>query len=498
MTATNSAPVPSRRALHTALAVLVLAALLIFSAAQATYLMYAVKEEANRAAAMSGVSLVNYYARFLATASIGGPRPEDFDEVHRDLTYSIPGAELYLIDEEGRVETAAGLTIVIRSRIDPEPLRKFVALPHLSDEALLMDDPGEAVRKAVFVAAPLEIDGQLHYLVLTLERVSWLRTFRFAFDEKVIYFIVATVLVQALLGVLLALVFYRMFTVKIRDLLNVLRRFTGGEYSARSSVTGTDELSELAAVTNTMAETIEQTVAQLAERDRRRRELIADVTHDLRAPTSVIRSTAEQITALSSSSAESRQLVASMIRSSESLGRLLGQLWELSRLETRDRPLSLDRLPLAELTQEIAEGYRTLAADRRIELIAAESPEPYPVLADSDLITRAIANLIENALTYTPAGGRVEVSVTADDGQAIVSVADSGVGMSHEEMEKIFDRAYRSERWRHRREDSSGLGLAIVRNILEAHGARIAVESRENEGSRFYFSLPLAAPVAAS
>ena len=480
--------------LHRGLSLLFLGVLVVVGGIQTTYIFTRAYRSAEAAEEYSGAFL----AQTLATALQPHLKHQDgsvvLTEMNKLLLDALPGARVYLVGHDGTIKMALGATGTVSGRIDTGPLEDFLSLPKTPARVLYARDPAESETKgdSAFAAARLDLFGEPGYVFITLNHTFLLEALRYQFDETLLYFILFAIGTQLIAVILIALFLFRVLTIRLRSLVSVLNRYTAGDHSARAEISGSDEIAELARTTNQMAETIEDKIEQLAERDRQRRELIADVSHDLRTPASVIRGYSEILSekADSNTDQKSKEMYAAIIRSSDSLSTLLGQLWDLSKLEALEQAVAIERIPLAELLDEITSSYRVEARRKGISLISAVEESPRCILADPTLITRVIRNLIENALTYTHAGGTVEIRAIPSESGMRVEVHDTGVGISAEDLPQIFERSFRVKKWEGQRQDSGGLGLAIVRKILEAHGQKIEVQSQEDEGSTFAFELP--------
>jgi signal transduction histidine kinase len=296
------------------------------------------------------------------------------------------------------------------------------------------------------------------------------------------------------LGALLA----RTFTRPLRQLTAATRALAAGELGRQVPVRSRDELGALAASFNQMS-------ADLARARDLRRQLTADIAHELRTPLAIILGHAEALRdgVLPGSPATFDLIHAEAQR----LNRLVEDLRTLSLAEAGE--LSLTRRPVAPaaLIERAAAAYAPRARRQQIALETRIAPGVAAVDGDPDRLAQILANLLDNALRYTPAGGRVQLAVepaAGPDGPAVrLSVSDSGSGIAPEDLPHVFERFYRGDKSRRREaaartpeaDDGSlaggtGLGLAIARSLVEAHGGRIAVESRPGEGSTFLIELP--------
>ena len=268
----------------------------------------------------------------------------------------------------------------------------------------------------------------------------------------------------------------------IAEVTRVARQIaTTGQFERRiAAPPARDELGELAATFNDMLARLERTF-------RRQREFLADASHELRGPLMVIRGNLDLLN-MELPENERRESVGEAIEEVERMSRLASDLLFLAEVEARQvveqEPVALD-----DVVADVWERAKGLDAGSH-ELLLARS-DPTTVRGDRERLEQLLWNLVENALRYTPAGGRVTVSLRADGQVAELAVADTGVGVPPEHLPRIFDRFYRVDPARSRKQGSTGLGLAIVRQVAEAHGSRVRVHSKPGEGTTFTVVLPL-------
>ena len=230
-----------------------------------------------------------------------------------------------------------------------------------------------------------------------------------------------------------------------------------------------------------------------AENSYLRRDLIANVSHDLRTPLVSMRGYLEVLTAKGDAvgAAQRAEYLAIAIRQSDHLARLIDELFELAKLDFKGITIERESFSLADLANDVLHKFRLAAAGHDVDLRAEVGALLPPVQADLGLIERVLENLIGNALQHTPAGGSVCLQIeAADDGADRVAVADTGSGIAAADLPFVFDRYYRSADARRRSAGGAGLGLAITKRILDLHGAAIEVESERGRGTRFSFRLP--------
>jgi signal transduction histidine kinase len=275
-----------------------------------------------------------------------------------------------------------------------------------------------------------------------------------------------------------------------------VRSLSEGNYGLRLEVGGDDEIAGLARNVNQLAAQLQ--TAQDAQRslEQERRELTVAVSHDLRTPLASLRAMVEALTdGIVTDEAEAKRYYTTMQREIDRLSRLVDDLFELSQIDSGAITLQRSLLPLEEIAAEVVEAMQAQARQQGIELSLARHGALPRALVDGPRIERVIANLVRNALEHTPAGGRIEVSLRDEDGWIRLDVADTGDGIAPAHLPRIWQRFYRAEASRARRGrvgDGAGLGLAIVRGFVEAHGGRVEVASEPRNGSTFTIRLPAA------
>lgn len=304
--------------------------------------------------------------------------------------------------------------------------------------------------------------------------------FRAGFFEALAWAALAALAVALVVSLFIS----RSLAAPLRAMTHASQRVAEGHYSERVPAGGSDELGQLAGSFNSMAAKLEQVEAM-------RRRLIGDVAHELRTPLTAIKGSMEGLVdGILPATPETFEQVAA---ETERLNRLVDDLQELSRVESG--AFTLDRAPvsLPELAGTAHKRLERAFAAKGVTL-ALDLPAGLPSLrADTDRLLQVLTNLLNNALQYTPPGGRVTLSVAARRGDVVFRVADTGVGIPAEHLPHLFDRFYRLDKSRSRQSGGgSGVGLTICKVLVEAHGGRIWAESAgEGQGSAFLFTLPI-------
>ncbi len=278
----------------------------------------------------------------------------------------------------------------------------------------------------------------------------------------------------------------------LRSMTRQVERIGGGDYAGRLAPDSRDELGRLASAINQMAEEVEQSVAALRATDQQRRELIANVGHDLRTPLAALLGYAEEASRHlgAGRDGEAANALEAAARQGHYLSRLVADLFELSLLDAARPALRREPIPLKELLTDAARGHQA-AFERAGIAFDLDLPETLPLLqGDGVRLLRALDNLLANACRHTPAGGRVSLRARVVENDVYLQVRDTGGGLAPAVRDLIFERYYRGGEARTRTTAGTGLGLPISRAIARAHGGDLTVESAPGSGSTFTLTLP--------
>lgn len=431
------------------------------------------------------------------------PQHEDLDpaqvqKIFDRLRVINPRIDVYLLDMQGKILASSGRTKPRHDTVDLRPVRQFLddsaALP------ILGDDPTEESRQRVFSAAAVPVNGQANgYLYLVMRGLisdSIAERIHSSYILRESIWIIAWGVLFALLASTLII---NIMTRPLRQLTLVMDKFrkSGLSLPPESSVTGTrvatDEITRLTDTFKQMEDRLLDQMRVLQQTDATRRELIANISHDLRTPLASLQGYLEtlQVKEDRLSLEEKRNYLDIALRQSEHLGHLVAQLFELAKLDSEQAAILIEPFVLEELVQDIVQQFELNASHRQITL-RTDIPDGLPlVAADIGLIERVLRNLLENSLRYTPMGGNISIKLTAGKQRVSVEVADTGCGINAKDLPHIFDRFYRSEESRSGSSGNAGLGLAIAKRIVELHHSSITVRSKPGM-TTIAFALPYA------
>ena len=420
---------------------------------------------------------------------------EAIEATIQDMTGINRRIEIYLLERDGALKASFAVpdAQIEQRRIDLAPVRRFMKG---GDLPVLGDDPMAAGTEKPFSAAHIEIMGRTGcYLYVILGSEQYASVANMVGESYILqtalWGLGLVILVTAGVGLLL----FRRLTQRLRAMQDVVADFEAGAFGRRVDVTSNDEIGRLGTCFNRMADNLQETMEELRQADRMRRELVANVSHDLRSPIASIQGYLETVHMKDGDlpPQERQRYVKTALRNTKRLNTLVNELFELSKLETKQVEPTIEAFPIAELVQDVVMQYEPRAEEQAVNL-RPDLPERHVrVEADIGLVERALSNLIDNAIHYTPEGGQVRVRLDNEQGEVCVAVADTGPGIPEDDLPHIFERFYRVDKSRDRDRGGAGLGLAIAKTILELHGRTLEVESTVGEGTVFRFRLPVEA-----
>lgn len=420
------------------------------------------------------------------------------DGIFHMLMVINPNIEVYLLDKQGNILAfSAPREKIKRQRINLTPVNRF--LEKGPNRLIKGDDPRHLSRQKIFSAAPVPAEGPVEgyvYVILGGE----------AFDSvgemiQGSYFLKIGLIglgVSLLIALLAGLWLLSLVTNRVGKLSTIMTNFLSSSKDLKlikrfpEVAKPRDEIDTLGRTFNIMADKIDTQLEELKANDTKRRELIANVSHDLRTPLTSLQGYLETLMLKKDSlSEEEKQKYLQIVTDhSQRLGQLVTELFELAKLDSVETLLHMEQFSVGELIQDVVQKYQLTAEQKNIKLQSNFGDGLPPAYGDIGLIQRVLENLIDNALRYTTSGGSITIELANNKDNIAVKIIDTGCGIEKEELPHIFDRFYRSKREDKERSYNSGLGLAIAKRILLLHGSDIAANSDMEMGTTFTFELP--------
>jgi len=417
-------------------------------------------------------------------------------EAVADIMHSMmvinPSLEVYLLDPQGKILSYVAPDKVVKlDKVSLAPIQSFFS--DIKRNLIFGDDPRNPGEKKTFSAARVLDQNKLTgYIYIVLSSQEYVSTAQMVIGSYIMGLTIRSIFIILLVSAFVGLFFIWFITKKLNVIVEGMRKFQSGNFNARIPVKNSDELDNIGLVFNEMAGTISKNIRELKETDEFRKELIGNVSHDLRTPISSIQGYAETLILKKDHiDPEQRLKYLEIIYSScERLKKLVSDLFDLSKLQTNQVKLSPERFPIAELISDIANKYRIISQKKGISINAFLPNENPIVEADILLIDRVLQNLIDNAIKFCKEGDYINIVVRSQgDGKVEISIADTGEGIKPDELPYIFERYYKGKQY----SESTGLGLAIVKKIIDLHHSDIEVFSQIGKGTSFSFHLPIIA-----
>lgn len=408
-----------------------------------------------------------------------------------------PSVEVYLLDNQGNIiGDGAPAGHLKRERVDLAPLQ--LALD-THQYPLYGDDPRSLDGKKVFSVAPMRQDGQLQgylYVILLGEKYSALNSD--AQFNALLKIVLLSISLVALLGLIVGGLAFRWITRPLRDLSRQVHALETGGVEEMKAMAGqplrdekdSDEIGLLRQGVITMARRIAEQWQRLSQQDQLRREFIANISHDLRTPLTSLHGYLESLSVMSAtlSEADKKRYLDIALGQSQKVGALAQSLFELARLEYGVVKPQKEHFSLSELLQDVFQKFELTAQARQQQMLTDIQPGLPMIDADVGMIERVLTNLLDNAIRHAPQKGIISVRLWAEGGKVLVQVSDNGPGIPQELKEGLFVRPSIASQSRLR---VGGLGLMIVRQMLQLHGSDITLVEKAENGACFRFALPV-------
>lgn len=439
--------------------------------------------------------LAQHIARDTVLMDSKGLMPNAVRDLFSQLMLVNPSVEVYLLNSQGRiVGSAAPEGKIHREQVDLQPIQRLLkgdALP------ILGDDPRSVDGRKVFSAAPLQVDGKpAGYLYVVLLGEEHDRFAERGATSAALNTALLSIGLVALLCLIAGLTAFALITRPLRRLTETVSQFDidGVPVSPPSvvpfeKVASHDEIAILDAAFRQMQTRLSEQWRSLTRQDQERRELVANISHDLRTPLASLHGYLETLSLKDAtlSPADRRRYLGIALDQSRKVGGLAQSLLELVRLEHGFVQPILERFSMTDLVQDIFQKFELTAEARQVELKATFAPNVSAACADLGLIERVLTNLFDNALRHTPQGGEIELSLRPQGSFVEVTISDTGPGIADELREGLFLRPFNIGGARR----DGGLGLRIVHRILQLHGRDIQLIDVPGRGATFRFTLPV-------
>ena len=504
----TTAVVPTRRPmwrqLHVRAALVAIPLLALLGLSMYLLMRHYSGQTALEASQRMNLGLADYIAEHQPPGLIGADGRAEaarMKELAMNVMMINPAVEVYLLDANGRVMAHAldgqGPDPVGRS-VDMAPVRRMLDDRRGGDVRLpiMGTDPRNTDRLNTFSVAPVAGPAGMGYLYVVLNGNAAQAVSANLANSDALRALAAGLALATLLAAAVLLIAWQKLTRPLRSLTSELQAFRGNAGTEVERNTG-DEIGVLREAVHAMQQRIAQQFERLEDGDRQRRELVSNISHDLRTPLSSIQGYVETVLLRGEQldAATRATHLTTALRHIDLLGKRIADLFELSKLDAGRVEPKHEVFCLAELLQDVVQNYQLVGQRRSVRLsLAAGSHTQARVRADIALIERVLKNLIDNALRYTAAGGEVTLAIEAQGAFMQISVSDTGCGIANEHLPHIFERYWRvTEADQAGPSASSGLGLAIVKRILDLHGSVVRVQSEFTRGTRFEFLLPQAA-----
>jgi len=425
---------------------------------------------------------------FLEDGSVNKPL---FGDLMHDMMAVNQSIEVYLLGETGEI-----LYSVV---LDPEDrdAAKSVALAPIESfikdggkNYILGDDPRNPGEQKIFSAAPYNVDGHEGYIYIVLAGKKFQEVSDNLLGQYFTKLGVGATLLTMVFSAIIGLLAIWFLTKNLRLITQTVRKFHEGDLDARIKNPESSDIEVFAKSFNDMADSIVGNMDKMQSVDLLRRELIANVSHDLRTPLAILKGYIEtlQMKRDSLSEMEKQEYLQITHDNVDKLSNLINQLFEYSKLEAEQVVPVKEPFSITELSHDLIAKFKVIAEQKNIKLQLDNPKENSLVFADVSLVERALQNLIENAIKFTEPDGKVTLSLHKKGKNVEINISDTGTGIPVSEQPFIFDRYKQVDKGT--KKQGYGLGLAIVKKIMDLHDTTITVLSKPREGSSFIFNLP--------
>ncbi len=334
-------------------------------------------------------------------------------------------------------------------------------------------------------ATPFNLDSQTRIAIVAGRLTREIREILAIFRVVIIFAALAVVILAGVGGMFMA----NRTLKQVDHITDIAREIGEGDLSRRIDIRSEDEMGKLAATLNWM-------ILRLETAFRKQRQFAADASHELRTPLAIIQAESSLVLDKKRTQAEYRKSLELVSQEVSYMAEIIGKLLLLARSDAAEETADFQEVNLKDLLRDVSSVVESLAQEKGL-VFTLGALDNLTVKGDRLKLRQLFLNILDNAIRYTPSGGAVSGSLVRKEGNAYVTVCDTGAGIPPEHLPHIFDRFYRVDNARSRADGGTGLGLAIASSIAKLHGGEIQVESQVGKGSAFYVTLPLADPLSA-
>lgn len=427
-------------------------------------------------------------------------KDEEIKSLFSHYMHINPNIEIYLLDTKGNILAfEAPQAKLARYKIDLAPIKTFLTNDMMYP--VLGDDPRHPQRQKIFSAAGYPFEGEpMQYLYVVLGGEDYDSVMGLYNESYFLQVTTRAVIITVVFGLLVGLVLFHLLTRRLFRLSENMESFTRSDFQSQTPFKikthnkKLDEIDHLGSTYNSMSDRIIELMQSLKDNDELRRNLIANVSHDLRTPLASLQGYIETLLIKTGiyTVEQRKHYLGIALKQSQRLTKLVEELFELSQLDANETPPNFEPVSFGELVMDVIQQYR-LRAEKANLTITYTIPEQLPfVRADIAMLERVLENLFGNALKHTPEGGQIDCAVQYDmdlEHKAIrIQLCNTGTPIGPGQIDHVFERFYQVPE--NREHQGAGLGLAIVKRIIELHESEISISSTSEHGTCIAFSLP--------
>ena len=428
----------------------------------------------------------------------GKVRQDNLADLFGNVMIINPSLELYLLDAQGKVVGHSMAPDKVKQRrVSLAPINRF--LEQRETGLIMGDDPGRVKGQNSFSVAPIDVDNQRQgyiYAILGSEKIS--RISDVLQRSLIMRWSAASIAVALGFAFVAGLLLFFFLMRKLRKLSTAMQEFKTSHLCAADVVAerehaALDEIDRMTLTFREMAKRIEQQMQHLQEVESTRREMVANISHDLRTPLASLSGFLETLQLKTATLSQSKKQAYLRIanENAQRLTRLVEELFELAKLDSNELQLRAEPFSMAELAFDVSHKFHLRAREQNIDFEVVVAEQVPDVSADVGMIERVLDNLIDNSFKHTPDCGHICLQIRPLNGDVEVAVSDTGYGIAADELPHVLKRFYKkaSHRGNGDGEPGLGLGLAIASRIVEMHGSHLSVDSVLHQGTTFRFSL---------